>query len=182
MRRPGENDPKYVESNEGTSRVKTFLFLLALKPYYQLVNSPHCLTHHPYCTDEENLRRNRRNCVLLCFIERVNDHEFFVCLLNLDTFLRNWTPGEFVYIWKSERVGIMALKVQRTRRLFVSDVFAAPPRPSIMELKQQRTEEMVTKMSLKKWSCAAWNLIALSSSRLVRQMLANFLELNSKGL
>ena len=59
MRRPGENDPKYVESNEGTSRVKTFLFLLALKPYY----------HH---TDEENLRRNRRNCVLLCFIERVN--------------------------------------------------------------------------------------------------------------
>ena len=72
MRRPGENSPAYVESNEGRSRVKTFLFLLALKPYYQLVNSPHCLTHHPYCTDEENLRRNRRNCVLLCFIERVN--------------------------------------------------------------------------------------------------------------
>ena len=72
MRRPGENDPTYVESNEGRSRLKTFLFLLALKPYYQLVNSPHCLTHFPYCTDEENLRRNRRNCVLLCFIERVN--------------------------------------------------------------------------------------------------------------
>ena len=44
----------------------------------------------------------------------------------------------------------MALKVQRTRRLFFSDVFAALPRPGIMELKQQRTEEMVTKMSLKK--------------------------------
>ena len=72
MRRPGEDSPKYVESNEGRSRVKTFLFLLALKPYYQLVNSPHCLTHLPYCTDEENLRRDRRNCVLLCSIERVN--------------------------------------------------------------------------------------------------------------
>ena len=72
MRRPGENSPAYVESNEGRSRVKTFLFLLALKLYYQLVNSPHCLTHLPYCTDEENLRRNRRNCVPLCFIERVN--------------------------------------------------------------------------------------------------------------
>ena len=72
MRRPGENDPTYVESNEGRSRLKTFLFLLALKPYYQLVTSPHCLTHLPYCTNEENLRRNRRNCVLLCFIERVN--------------------------------------------------------------------------------------------------------------
>ena len=72
MRRPGENNPTYVESNEGRSRVKSFLFLLALKPYYQLVNSPHCLTHLPYCTDEENLRRDWRNCVLLCFIERVN--------------------------------------------------------------------------------------------------------------
>ena len=72
MRRPGENNPTFVESNEGRSRVKSFLFLLALKPYYQLVNSPHCLTHFPYCTDEENLRRDWRNCVLLCFIERVN--------------------------------------------------------------------------------------------------------------
>ena len=71
MRRPGENNPTYVESNEGRSRVKTFLFLLAVKPYYQLVNSPHCLTHLPYCNDEESLKRNRRNCVLLCFIERV---------------------------------------------------------------------------------------------------------------
>ena len=64
MRRPGENNPTYVESNEGRSRVKTFLFLLALKPYYQLVNSPHCLTHLPYCNDEESLKRNRR---IVCF-------------------------------------------------------------------------------------------------------------------
>ena len=72
MRRPGENNPTYVESNEGRSRVKSFLFILALKPNYQLVNSPHCLTHLPYCTDEENLRRDWRNFVLLCFMERVN--------------------------------------------------------------------------------------------------------------
>ena len=71
MRRPGENSPTYVESNEGGSCVKSFLFLLALKPYYQHANFLHCLTHLPYCTDKENLRRDRRNCVLLCFIKGV---------------------------------------------------------------------------------------------------------------
>ena len=39
-----------------------------------------------------------------------------------------------------------------------------------------------TKRSLKKWIRAASNFIALIPSRLIRQMLANFLELNSKGL
>ena len=32
----------------------------------------------------------------------------------------------------------MALKVQRTRRHFFSDVYARRPRPGIMELKKQR--------------------------------------------
>ena len=41
---------------------------------------------------------------------------------------------------------------------------------------------MATKTSLKKWIRAAWNFIVLIPSRLIRQMLANFLELNSDGL
>ena len=72
MRRPGENNPTYVESNEGRSGVKGSLFLLDCKPYYPFANSPHCLAHLAYCSDKENLKRNRRNCVLLCFIKRVN--------------------------------------------------------------------------------------------------------------
>ena len=40
----------------------------------------------------------------------------------------------------------------------------------------------LSKTSLKKWICAASNFIALIPSRLIRQMLTNFLELNSKGL
>ena len=39
-----------------------------------------------------------------------------------------------------------------------------------------------TKTSLEKWIRAASNFIALTSSLLIRQMLANVLELNSKGL
>ena len=41
---------------------------------------------------------------------------------------------------------------------------------------------MATKTSLKKWICVVSNFIALIPSRLIRQMLANYLELNSKGL
>ena len=39
-----------------------------------------------------------------------------------------------------------------------------------------------TKTSLQKWICTASNLIALIQSCSIHQMLANFLELNSKGL
>ena len=44
------------------------------------------------------------------------------------------------------------------------------------------TTATATKTSLKKWICAALNFIALIPSRLIRQMLAILLELNSKGL
>ena len=39
-----------------------------------------------------------------------------------------------------------------------------------------------TKTSLKKWIRAAWNFIALIPSRSIRQMLAKFLDLSSKGM
>ena len=43
--------------------------------------------------------------------------------------------------------------------------------------RQLTTTATATKTSLKKWICAASNFIALIPSRLIRQMLANFLEL-----
>jgi len=51
--------------------------------------------------------------------------EFHFLFLNLDIFLKNWTPGEFAYFRQSEHVGIIALKFQRTRIHFLCDVFAA---------------------------------------------------------
>ena len=51
----------------------------------------------------------------------------------------------------------------------------------IGHLKQQRRRR-ATKTSLKNWMRAASNFIALILSRLIRQMLAFFLELNSKEL
>ena len=53
------------------------------------------------------------------------DDEFLFLSLNLNTFLNNSTPWKFAYIGKSERAGIIALKFQRTRSHFLSDVFAA---------------------------------------------------------
>ena len=53
------------------------------------------------------------------------DDELIFLSLNLNIFLYNSTPGKFAYIGKSERVGIIALKFQRTRSHFLSDVFAA---------------------------------------------------------
>ena len=49
-------------------------------------------------------------------------------------------------------------------------------------LKQATTTATAKKTSLKKWIRAASNVIALIPSRLIHQMLANVLELNSKGL
>ena len=49
-------------------------------------------------------------------------------------------------------------------------------------LKQATTTATATKTSLTKWIRAASNFIALIPSRLIHQMLANVLELNSKGL
>ena len=50
------------------------------------------------------------------------------------------------------------------------------------EFKHQRRRRLRTKTSLKKWIRAASNFVALIPSRLIRQMLAKGLELNSKGL
>ena len=47
---------------------------------------------------------------------------------------------------------------------------------------QATTTAAATKTSIKKWIRAASNVIALIPSRLIHQMLANVLELNSKGL
>ena len=52
---------------------------------------------------------------------------------------------------------------------------------SIGELKQLRRRR-IQKRHLKKWIRAASNFIALVPSRLIRQMLAFFLEVNFKGL
>ena len=51
---------------------------------------------------------------------------------------------------------------------------------NIRELRQERRQQL-QKISLKKWICAASNFITLILFCLIRQMLAIFLELNSKG-
>ena len=38
---------------------------------------------------------------------------------------RNSTPGGFTYIWQSKRVGIIAIKTERTQIHFLSDVLVA---------------------------------------------------------
>ena len=53
------------------------------------------------------------------------DDEFLFLSLNLIFFVKNSTTGKFAYSWKSEWVGIITLKFQRTRSHFLSDVFAA---------------------------------------------------------
>ena len=39
--------------------------------------------------------------------------------------LTNLAPEEFAFIWQSKRSGIIAIKIQRTRINFLSDVFVA---------------------------------------------------------
>ena len=53
------------------------------------------------------------------------DDKFLFLSLNLNFFLKNSTPGKFAHIGQSERVGIIALKFQRTQSHFLSEVFAA---------------------------------------------------------
>ena len=74
-------------------------------------------------------------CTFLCrfcttttwlFREDVNKQRHnFILFLNLDMVLWNSTPGGFAYIWQSKRVGIIAIKTERTQIHFGSDVFAA---------------------------------------------------------
>ena len=49
----------------------------------------------------------------------------FIVFLNLNTVLRNSTPGGFTYFWQSMWVGIIAIKTKRTQIYFWSNVFAA---------------------------------------------------------
>ena len=49
----------------------------------------------------------------------------FLLFVDLDVFLKNSTPGEFIYIKHSDQVGIIALKFHRSRSHFLSEVFAA---------------------------------------------------------
>ena len=49
---------------------------------------------------------------MLRFIEDVNQlEEIFFLSLKLEMVVRNSTPGEFAYIWKSKRVGIIAMMI-----------------------------------------------------------------------
>ena len=56
--------------------------------------------------------------------QRTTKFSFSFCR-NMVAVLRNSTPGEFAYIWKSKWLGEITMKIERTRILFLSDVFAA---------------------------------------------------------
>ena len=71
-------------------------------------------------------RLRHENRLILLFREDVNKQRHnFILFLNLDMVLWNSTPGGFAYIWQSKRVGIIAMKTERTQIHFGSDVFAA---------------------------------------------------------
>ena len=60
------------------------------------------------------------------FYRQVNiRRRFSLALFKPGYFLQNSTPGEFAHIKHSDRVKIIALKFQRPRSDFLSDVFAA---------------------------------------------------------
>ena len=58
----------------------------------------------------------------------IYDDEFLFLFFNLDIFVKNSTTGELANNRQSDRVAKMALKFQRTRGHFLSDVFVAVTR------------------------------------------------------
>ena len=63
------------------------------------------------------------NCQISRFIDNGNIRR----QISLSLSKLEFTPGKCAYIGQSERVGIIALKFQRTRSQFFSEVFAAEP-------------------------------------------------------
>ena len=65
------------------------------------------------------------NSLISRFIDKVNiRRRISLSRFKLGHFLKNSTPGEFAYTKHSDRVGIIALKFNRSRSHFLRDVFA----------------------------------------------------------
>ena len=62
-----------------------------------------------------------------CQISRFIDNGNIQRQISLSISKLEFTPGKCAYIGQSERVGIIALKFQRTRSQLFSEVFAAVP-------------------------------------------------------
>ena len=54
----------------------------------------------------------------------MNDEILFL-FLHLNMVPKHPTPGRSAYIWQSERVGIIAIKTERTQIPFLNDVLVA---------------------------------------------------------
>ena len=56
---------------------------------------------------------------------QASDDEIFFLFLNFDKALKNSTPGEYAYFRQSKQDGLIAMKIEKPRIHFLSDVLPA---------------------------------------------------------
>ena len=82
--------------------------------------------HHAFFASVQFSARFSTTTTWTCLISRfMEDVNILFLFLYLDMAPRNSPPGGFAYIWQSKRIGIIAMKTERTQIHFLSDVLIA---------------------------------------------------------
>ena len=113
----GDGNKNVKQTNKQSSS-----FRLA-KRQLNFARAAHFLVH--FFVVSTRLRRK-----ISCFMENVGKRwwislsfdEFRYPIFDIQLIFCNITPGEFAYIWRSEPIGMMAFKFQRTRSHFSTNI------------------------------------------------------------
>ena len=157
----GDGNKNVKQTNKHSSS-----FRLA-KRKLNFARAAHFLVH--FFVVSKRLRRK-----ISCFMENVGKRwwislsfdEFRYPIFDIQLIFCNITPGEFAYIWRSEPVGMMAFKFQRTRSHFSTNIssmrrsVSSPDEILRRELKIQHAVEYFWRTS----RCFIWWWITVSNA------------------